>query len=413
MTTPPASSSPARARTLPDLSGATVLQVIPELSAGGAERTVLEVTEALRAAGARALVASEGGQLEPALERLGGTHVLLPLKAKTPWALLRNRQALIALARQENVDLIHARSRAPGWSALLAARHLGIPFVTTYHGAYSGGSAPKRFYNSVMARGDVTIANSEWIANHVREVHRVPDSRLVTIPRGVDPRVFDPDRFGAVERAQVRREFGLTREGASPDTEDGEILILLPGRLTEWKGQRVAIAALARLPLPLRARCRLVLIGDAQGRESYRETLLTDIAASGLGDQVRLEPHRADLPRLLAAADLVLAPSTRPEAFGRTAPEASAMACPVVASGHGGALETVVDGVTGHLVPPGDEQALADTLARLISLPARTRAEMGAAGRAHVLSRFTTQSLQAATLAVYSHLLSQEERKTA
>lgn len=391
------------------LPGVTVLQVIPELNAGGAERTVLEVTEALAAAGARSLVASEGGRLEPALERLGGTHILMPLKTKSPVAMLRNRRALIALARREGVDLIHARSRAPGWSALMAARTLGLPFVTTYHGAYSGETALKRYYNSVMARGDVTIANSEWIADHVRQVHHVPDANLVTIPRGIDTSVFDPARFGAAARRDVRQDLGLPQTGA----DDSDLLLLLPGRLTAWKGQRVAIAALARLPDPLRARCHLVLVGDAQGRDAYRETLIADIAAAGLQDRVKLEPHRADLPRLLAAADIVLAPSTRPEAFGRTAPEASAMARPVIATSHGGALETVVDGVTGHLVPPGDAQALAETLARLADLPPQARAEMGAAGRAHVLSRFTKRSLQEATLGVYSRLLSQGERGTA
>ncbi len=393
---PPADAD-ARAA-LPDLSGRTILQVIPELDAGGAERTVLEIAEALREAGARALVISRGGRLAPDLEALGGELIGMDVKSKNPLTLHANARRMAELISDRQIDLVHARSRAPAWSALIAARRTGTAFVTTYHGAYSGRTRLKRHYNSVMARGDRVIANSEWIAEHVRTTHHVEHERLVTIRRGVDLMAFDPGQITAQQIARQREAWGL----AATDTR---LVCLLPGRLTGWKGQRLAIAALSRLAPDEREGLVLVLMGDAQGREAYVSVLREDIIAANLQASVVIAPHGRDMPGAFAACDIVLAPSTRPEAFGRVAAEAGAMQRPVIASDHGGARETVIDGQTGTRFEPGNPQALAAAIRTLRSIGAAGRAGMGEAGRQHVLQYFSKRGLQAATLLVYSDLV--------
>lgn len=369
--------------------GLTLLQVLPALDAGGVERGVLEIAEAEVAAGHRALVASAGGRLLPELEALGARHVALPLAAKSPIEIWRNAGRLAALIRAEGVALVHARSRAPAWSALLAARRAGVPFVTTYHAAYSEGFPGKRLYNSVMARGDRVIAISRHIADLVRARHGVGEDRLRIIPRGADPRRFDPAAVAPARALALRAAWGVPAEAP---------LILLPGRLTRWKGQGVLVAALARLP-----GAHAVLAGDAQGRAGYVAELRAEAARLGVAERVHLPGHVADMPAALRAADVVVHASTAPEGFGRTVVEAQMMGRPVVATDLGGPRETVRHGETGWLVPPGDAAALAAALAEVLALPPEARARLGAAARA---AAPTTAAMQAATLAVYSELLS-------
>lgn len=386
----------------PRLQGKTILQVIPELSAGGAERTTLEMAEAIVEAGGWPIVVSEGGRLVPELERLGGLNVELPVSAKNPITIRNNAGKLARLITAKSVDLIHARSRAPAWSAYWAAQRAGIPFVTTYHGAYSGVSGLKRKYNSIMARGDLVIANSEWTAAHVRSVHGIGRDRLVTIPRGVDFDIFDPDFVSRERIDDLRRSWEI-------GPEEKRLVLLLPGRLTEWKGQKVAIDALAGLSGAERARLLLILAGDAQGRAAYVAELEDRIIAAGLGGSVRIAGHCEDMAAAYAASDIVLAPSTRPEAFGRVAAEASAMGKPVIVADHGGQKEIVIEGTTGSRAEPGNAADLAASIRALVQIGSQGRSGMGVAGRQHVEERFSKRGLQAATLGVYKRLLETHE----
>ena len=369
-----------------------ILQVIPELDAGGAERTTIEVAEAITRAGGRCIVASRGGRLEDELQAVGGELVRLDMKTKNPLALWRNAARLSALIRAEGIDLVHARSRAPAWSAKWAARRTGKPFVTTYHGAYNARSALKRRYNAVMAAGDRVIANSQFIADHVRAEHGVSEDRLRVIPRGVDLARFDPD---AVDPA--RTEALKARWGVQP----GEALIVLPGRLTRWKGQAFFIEVLTRLetPRPL----RLVCPGDAQGREDYRAEL--EHAARQAGVSLVLPGHETDMPAVYLCADVVVCPSMEPEAFGRTAAEAQAMGAPVIAADHGGAREAVADGETGWRSAPGDTDAWRASVLAALSLDEEARTKLAEAGRERIGARFSTAQLQESTLRVYRELL--------
>ena len=381
------------------LAGRTILQIIPRLDAGGAERTTIDVAAALVRAGARALVASEGGRLASELQAVGGVLAPFPAATKNPFAMALNVPRLARLIAEEGIDLVHARSRAPAWVALGACRKTGRPFVTTYHGAYSGRSALKLRYNSVMARGDIVIANSQFTADAIERVYPFARGRLTVIPRGTDLARFAPT---AVERARVMR----LREawGVAPH----ERVVLLAARLTEWKGQRVLIEAARILKERGVADVRCMLAGDAQGRDAYARDLDARIRRAGLESIVSRVGHCHDMPAALVAASVVAVPSTAPEAFGRSAVEAQAMGAMVVVSDSGAAPETVLappqapaQARTGWRVPPGDASALADALESALMLGATARDAIALRARAHVEANFSLEQMTEKTLAIY------------
>lgn len=382
-----------------DAPAFTVLQLVPRLEEGGVERGAIEIAQAVARAGGRALVASEGGRLEPALRHAGGELLRMPMAGKSPIAIWRNVGRLRAAIRAERVDIVHARSRAPGWAGFHAARAEARPFVTTYHGSYSEGVPGKRFYNSVMARGRPVIAISEFIAELVQRRHGVPASRIETIPRGADLSVFDPARVSADRLAAMFAALGCD--------EDPRPIVLLPGRLTRWKGQLLLLEAAARIPD--RAGFRVVMAGgDADG--DFAREIVRRAGRLGLSGDLRLAGPVSDMAAALKLASVAVSPSLEPEAFGRVAVEAQAMGKPIVAADHGGARETVVHGETGWLVPPGDAEALAAALSEALALPAEAAARIGAAGRARVEERFSVARMQSATLALYRALLARSDR---
>ncbi len=382
------------------LRGATILQVIPHLAAGGAERTTIEVAEALVAAGATALVVSAGGRLEKDLNRVGGELIRLEsAPTKNPLEIYANAGRIAKLVKVRKVGLVHARSRAPAWSALWAARRTKVPFVTTYHGVYNAKGRLKRLYNSVMARGDKVIANSDFTARHVVAEHPWAADRIITIPRGVDIAKFATDAVAPSRTDALRTAWKL--EPAA------DAIILLPGRLTGWKGHREAIAAAAALNASGVANWRMVFAGDPQGRDGYVEELKQLIASNGLDGRVSMVGHCDDMPAAFALADIVIAPSNEPEAFGRVAAEAGAMGVPAIGSSIGAQGEIIVDGETGLIVPPSDPAHLSTAIGKLLALGPEGRAAMGRKAQTRVLARFTTSALQKATLSVYEGLLGQ------
>ncbi len=385
-------------------SGARVLQVTPALDAGGVEQTTLDMAEAITAAGGVALVASSGGRLEGELTARGGELVRMPLDRKSPAALLTNAYRLERLILSREVDIVHARSRFPAWSALIAARRTGVAFVTTYHGVYNARSGLKRAYNRIMARGDVVIANSGFTRDHLLATHAgVDPAKVVAIPRGIDLTRFSPDAVSAACVTAVRAAWGLAPDETRP-------VALLAARLTSWKGQGLMIQALARLRAQGGQDLVLVLAGDDQGRSAYTDGLRAAAADAGLHAQVRIVGHCTDMPAAYLAADFACAPSLDPEAFGRTAVEPQAMGRPVLAADHGAMRETVDDGVTGWRIAPGDVDAWAAALARALDTPTEGRAAMGAAGRTRVAELYALPVMTSATLAVYARLLAEPRR---
>jgi glycosyltransferase involved in cell wall biosynthesis len=386
------------------LAGRTILQIIPELNAGGAERTAIDVAAALADVGARPLVASEGGRLVSELQALGGVWIPFPARTKNPLRMAANVGRLKDVIRREKVDVIHARSRAPAWSALGAARSLSKPFVTTYHGAYGANSQIKAFYNSIMARGDVVIANSHYTAEMVATLYPDSAGRIVTIHRGTDMRVFAPEAVNPARVQKLRAQWGV-----QPD----ERVVLLAARLTGWKGQRVLIEAARSLSQdPAFANVRYVLAGDPQGRAGYVKELDAQILTAGLAGLVLRVGHCEDMPAAFLAADCVTVASTQPEAFGRSAVEAQAMGSPVVVTDIGAVPETVLappetteEARTGWRIPPDDAQALAGAIAHALSLGASQRDALALRARAHVEAHFSLPKMCAETLEVYAALL--------
>ena len=383
----------------------TILQIIPELDTGGAELSTIEIADAVQSAGGRCIVLTEGGRLVQRLRDTGAEVQFFPAGAKMPFRLLWNAHRIANVIRRDGVDLVHARSRAPAWSALIAARRTGVPFVTTYHGAYSEKSDVKRLYNSVMARGDAVIANSHYTADLIRMRYGTPRAKLHVIYRGVDGRLFDPVNVAPERVNAVRSRWGI---------DDSKRVILHAARLTAWKGQKVVIEAAELLsrqrgprrhgvhPRRRRAGARRLPVGTGQ-RRSMRPGSRSACASSATRTTWR-PPS--------ALAHVAVVASVEPEAFGRAATEAQVMATPVIATDIGAPPETVLGrpGVsmhraTGWLVPPADPQRLAEALTEALAMTADEHARMGARARTHVLNAFSLKQMKQQTLQVYDALL--------
>lgn len=396
-------ASPFGHGAMPSLAGRSVLQIIPALDAGGAERTTVDTAGALAAAGGRALVASEGGRLVAELQARGGIWLPFPARSKNPLAMALNVRKLAQLIRAEKPDIVHARSRAPAWVALAACRLTRTPFMTTYHGSYSGRSPLKLRYNSVMARGDLVVANSLFTRDMIIKNFPWARDRLRVIVNGTDLRQFtvtavDP---GRVER--LRAAWGVAPE---------ERIVLLAARLTGWKGHKVLIRAAEKLHREGLTGVVFILAGDEQGKAGYVKEIDALIGKGGLRGIVRRVGHCVDMPAALMAASVVTVPSTEPETFGRVAVEAQSIGTPVVVSDLGAVGETVVappdagpDQRTGWRVPAGDAAALATALAAALALGASARDAMALRSRAHVETHFSVDRMGQDMLDAYAALL--------
>jgi glycosyltransferase involved in cell wall biosynthesis len=381
----------------------TLLQVVPELETGGAELSALEVSRAVVRAGGRSLVAARGGRMAARLRAEGGELVALPLASKNPLVIAANARALARVIRRERVTLVHARSRAPAFSALRAARATGTPFLATYHGIYKARSRLKRWYNAVMTRGDLVIANSDYTRAHVLAEHQLDPDKVVAIPRGVDLDRFNPSWVTPDRMEALRQAWGIGHD-------DHRIRFLLAGRLTRIKGHLTIIAAAAQLKAQGRSDFLILFTGDDQGRTGYGAELASAIAEAGLEGQIRITGHCDDMPAAYLVADVAILPTTVPESFGRAAVEPQAMGRPVIASNHGGTVETVANGVTGWLAEPGDAEAWAVAMARAIDLGPGRRTEMGHAGIGRTRQLYRVDAMCAATLAAYERVLEARAR---
>ena len=387
-----------------DLTGRTILQVVPELKTGGAEVTTWEMAEAIVKAGGRALIASEGGALSAAIEKAGGEIFNLPVASKNPFTIWANIRRLAQLMRDEKVDLIHGRSRAPCWSALLAARRVRRPYLATYHSKVHETPRLKVFYNSVMTRGRLTIANSHFTAARIFQVHGICETALRVIPRGCDTDALDRTRFSKADIKNKRAQWGVPASA---------FVIICPARLTSWKGQHILLHALHKLKsdtLPSDTLPYVVCVGDAQGRDAYVDNLKAIAKRANMQDRLVLAGHESDMPAAYAAADLAVMPSTIAEPFGRTTIEAQAASLPVIASNAGGFRETVIAkaasaGGSGFLVTPEHSEDLAVAIDVILAMSAAERAKLGENGRANVLENYTRTAMCHRTLQVYKELI--------
>lgn len=375
------------------LATPVIMQILPSLRSGGVERGTVDMANALVEHGYDALVVSNGGAMVGQLTQSGAEHVKLPVHRKTPWGMYNNIGRLIQTIRQYKVDIIHARSRAPAWPAYIASKRLGVPFVTTFHGTYGLSGAGKKWYNSVMTKGDRVIAVSQFIAEHIKQHYEIDEGKLRVIPRGIDMRYFNPAVVGRVRMMNLLTQLQLP--------EDLPI-ILLPGRITAWKGQRLLVEALSRISH--KEYCCL-LVGEDVRKGKYRRELQQDIIDKGLQSHVRIIPQQSDMPALYMLSDIVISASTEPEAFGRVAVEGQAMGRSVIATSHGGACETIIDGKTGWLTSPEDPDELASKIEMLLNMAQDKREEYANHAREHVRAHFSLEKMCQSTLNIYKELL--------
>lgn len=370
------------------MSTLRILQVLPELTMGGVERTTLDMVAALRQAFPITYVASQGGGLLPELKKLGGTHFTLPLASKNPLQMIRNAVALVRLIRDHDIQVIHARSRAPAWSALWAARWTKIPLVTTFHGAYRTSNALKTFYNSVMARGTRVIAISEFMSQYIQKHHPASFQTVRLIPEGIDTDIFDAQTIFQEEIRALRKAWGVPADAK---------VFLLPGRITRIKGQAIFIEALRHLNNP---KVFGIILGKDQDGSSYAKEVIRQLE----GLPIRCIPHTQTPHIAYAAADFIVSPSLAPETFGRVTAEAGAMERVVIATNHGATPELCQAGKTGYLIPPGDAKALADAIDHALKMSPKDQQKMGKAARDYICANFSLKRMCAETIALYQEI---------
>ncbi|MBO4644040.1 MAG: glycosyltransferase family 4 protein [Alphaproteobacteria bacterium] len=372
-----------------------IIQILPRLETGGVERGTLEIASALQDAGWTSVVVSGGGRLVRDLEKLGTEHITLPVYSKNYFTMLRNAKRLAEIITEKKADIVHARSRAPAWSAKWACQKTGVPLLTTFHGAYNLGPFKiKKKYNKVMTDGVLTIAVSNFIKRHILSNYEtVEENNIRVIHRGADVERFD--------RTKVSQErlIALSQKWRVP--EDLPV-IMLPGRLTRWKGQLILLEALSKMH---HKELRCLLVGSDQGRKGYRRELERKIKKLGLSGVVQIVDHCSEMDVAYMLSDIVVSASTDPEAFGRVVPEAQAMGRIVIGPNHGGATETIRDGETGFLFEPGNADDLAAKLDAVLSMSAEDKKRIAEKAVESVRTEFSKALMCAKTLDVYREIL--------
>ena len=371
-----------------------VLQVLPELNHGGVEVGTVEIASGLQAAGIKNFVASSGGRMAYELQKLKVKHFELPLKTKNPIKLWLNARRLAQIIKDNGVNIVHARSRAPAWSAYWAAKKTGAVFLTTFHGSYGlGPFGIKKIYNRVMTYGKLVIAISTHIKNHLIKDYGVDENKIRLIYRCVNTDNFSPDK--------------VTQERIIKALQDNHIpedkpIVSLIGRVTRWKGQHLLLEALSKVKSK---DFYCLIVGSDQGRVRYTNKLKELVKKYNLGGKVEFIEHSFDIPALLMISDIVLSTAIKPEAFGRAAIEGQAMGKIVLASNIGGSLDNTIDGVTGKLFESNSAQSLADAIDWALNLSPKERAKISQAAIKNVKDNFTKEIMCNKTIAVYQELL--------
>ena len=372
-----------------------ILQILPRLETGGVERGTLEIASALQKAGWTSVVVSGGGRLVRELERMGTEHITMPVYSKNYFTMRKNAKRLAEIIKEKKVDIVHARSRAPAWSAKWACEMTGVPLLTTFHGAYNIGPFKlKKKYNKVMTDGVLTIAVSNFIKQHILDNYETVDpDKIRVVHRGADVERFD------ISKVSQERIVALAQKWRLPEDQP---VIMLPGRLTRWKGQLVLLEALSKIE---NRNLRCLFVGSDQGRKRYRRELERKTKKLGLSSVVQIVDHCSEMDVAYMLSDIVISASTDPEAFGRVVPEAQAMGRIVIGPNHGGATETIRDGETGFLFEPGNADDLAEKLNTVLTMSAEDKKRMAQKAVESVRNEFSTARMCAKTLDVYREIL--------
>ena len=375
-----------------DIKNYSVLQVLPHLNSGGLVSGAVEISGALQKAGMISYVASAGGRREREITRAGAKVIILSLESKNPIIIFLNIYKLSKIIKKHKINIIHARSRAPAWSAYFAAKKMGIPFVTTFHGTYAIKNNLKKKYNSIMVSGDRIIAISKFIKNHILSNYKIGKEKIVTIHRGINLDNFDYLKVSNERLRTFSKKFNIPEDS---------YVVLLPGRITRWKGHTLLIEAIAKLE---RSDITCLLVGDSQGRKKYITELENLINKVNLKNSFRIIENQTDMATIYKLADVVVSASLDPEAFGRVVAEAQAMGRPTVAVNHGGGPEIIIEGITGWLFKPGDSTDLARKINKALSLNIEDRDKMALKAIERTKLNFNNEMMCANTLKVYAEL---------
>ena len=380
-------------------SNLKVLQVIPKLGYGGAETGCYDIAHYLPENNCESFIVTSGGELLKFIDKKKVRVFRLPVHSKNPLLIFINALILTGIILLHNISLVHARSRAPAWSCLLATKITGRKFVTTFHGTYNFKSNVKKIYNSVMTRADLIIAGSNFIFSHIKENYSKylnEKKKLMVIFRGINVDYFDPTTIIEIEEKKLLKEWEI---------ENGKKIILLPGRLTSWKGQEVFIEAINLVNIQLGYQAfYAVILGNDQGRNLYKKKLIRLAEQHRLTKQIRFINHCKNMALAYKVSDIVISASIEPEAFGRVAVEAQSMEKPIIASNIGGSNETIIDEKTGFLYEAGNAKSLCDKILRILNLDETLLKSIGINGRKNIVQKFNIEKMCFSTYSEYKKL---------
>ena len=381
-------------------SNLKVLQVIPKLGYGGAETGCYDVAHYLPENGCKSFIVTSGGELTKFIDKEKVKLIKLPVNSKNPLIILFNTIVLIFIIIFNNISIVHARSRAPAWACFFATKVTRKKFVTTFHGTYNFKSKIKRFYNSVMVKSNLVIAGSNFIFSHIKNNYSdylYVKNKLLVIFRGINIDYFDPTTKTETEEKQLLKDWGI---------EENKKIILLPGRLTSWKGQELFLEAINLVNIQLGYKAfHVVILGSDQGRGLFKKKLIRLSEQYRMSKQVKFINHCKDMALAYKVSDIVVSSSIEPEAFGRVAVEAQSMEKIVIASNIGGSNETVVDEKTGYLFKTGNANSLCEKILKVLNLDETTIKIIGTEGRKNIVSKFNVEKMCFSTYLEYKKLL--------
>ena len=377
-----------------------VLQVIPKLGYGGAETGCYDIAHYLPENNCESFIVTSGGELTKFIDKKKVKLIRLPVHSKNPILILLNTIILIGIILFYNISIIHARSRAPAWSCLVASKLTGRKFVTTFHGTYNFSGKLKKFYNSVMVRSDLIIAGSNFIFSHIKENYASLidiKKKFLVIFRGINVDYFDPSTTIEVEEKKLLEKWEIF---------ENKKIILMPGRLTSWKGQELFIEAVNLVNIELGYEAfYAVILGNDQGRDLYKKKLVKLCEKYNISRQIKFVDHCKDMALAYKISDIVISASIEPEAFGRVSVEAQSMQKLIIASNIGGSNETIIDEKTGLLFEAGDPKSLCKKIIRALTMDESRLKTIGIEGRKNIIKKFNVEKMCFSTYSEYKRLL--------
>ena len=381
-------------------SNIKVLQVIPKLGYGGAETGCYDIAHYLPENDCQSFIVTSGGELIKFINKEKVKLIRLPVHSKNPLLIFLNSIFLVAIILFFNISIVHARSRAPAWSCWLATKITNRKFVTTFHGTYNFSGKFKKFYNSVMVRSDLIIAGSNFIFSHIKENYSEflnPKKKFLVIFRGINVDYFDSSTKLEIDEKNLLNEWEIDKE---------KKIILLPGRLTSWKGQEMFIESLNLVKIELGYEAfHAVILGNDQGRDLYKKKLIRLTEQYRLTNQIKFIDHCKDMALAYKVSDIVISASIEPEAFGRVAVEAQSMEKLIIASNIGGSNETIINEKTGLLFEAGDPNSLSKKIIRAVTMDDNSYKIMGKEGRKNITKKFNVEKMCFSTYSEYKRLV--------